>query len=395
VQPHTILGSLCLLLAACDAPVPAGVPPREVPATAVTTPLERVPTLQDPVTDLAGLLAPDERSALDGQVRGIREATGVQIALLTVPGLPAHMPIEDFSLEVAEQWSGGTTRDDGVLVLLAWRDRRSRIEVGYGLEGYVTDAEAGQLLVDAAPYLRANDTAGALAHIIDGLHAEVASLRPGEAPPAWRRAYGAGVHWAPPRSATSLVGLIAGALFTPWLVWSRRRQGYPAPLRKQARGLGWRLWLLWGLVFVGGSGGLALIGAPWSVTAFLVSGAVGTLVQLPIGFAGSPRDLRWGLWAAGISLVITVGLYLWAAVSGAPSSPELGWFLYGTLGFAVVLGACAPGNGGGGSSSGSFSSSGGGGSGGDSSGGGASGSSSGGWGGGGGGFGGGGASGSW
>ncbi len=131
-------------------------------------------------------------------------------------------------------------------------------------------------------------------------------------------------------------------------------------------------------------------GSPFAVAGFLGSAAVAAVVELPVAFAPTPRDLRWGAWAAGIMLVLGVAVYggMWWADDTVP--PELAWVFYGALGLGATLGASLPGEGGGGgggssygsTSSSSTSSSGGGG-------------SSGGWSGGGGGFGGGGASGSW
>ena len=381
-----------VLLGGCEAPVGPVVPERVLPSTASTSPLTSVPIIDAPVTDLAGLLAPEELQALDARVRAVRDETGVQMAVLTVPALPVGMPIEDFSLQVADQWGGGSARDDGLLVTMAWRDRRSRIEVGYGLEGYVTDAEAGQLLQDAAPYLRANDTAGALGLVVDGLHGQVASLRPGEGPSVWRRAYGAGLRWAPPRPLTSLLGFFGGALLAPWLAWTRRSGGFPSRWRRPAR-RNRRALRLGGLCFFAvGSLILWFFGAPMSVAGFLGSALVAGVVQLPVGFATSPRDLRWGLWTAGIMGVLGLVAYVGIWWSGDSVAPEFAWLFYGTLGSAMTLGASLPGSGGGGGGGGSYSSSG---SSSSSSGGGSSGSGSGGWSGGGGGFGGGGASGSW
>lgn len=337
-----------VLLGGCEAPVGPAVAERVLPSTASTTPLATVPTIDAPVTDLAGLLAQDELQALDARVRAVRDQTGVQVAVLTVPALPVGMPIEDFSLQVADQWGGGSARDDGLLVTLAWGDRRSRIEVGYGLEGYVTDAEAGQLLQDAAPYLRANDTAGALGLVVDGLHGQVASLRPGQGPSVWRRAYGAGLRWTPPRPLTSLLGFFGGALLAPWLAWSRRSNGFPAKRRRPARRNRRALWLGALGFFSLGSLVLWLFGAEMSVVGFLGSALVAAVVQLPVGFAPSPRDLRWGLWTAGImgALGLAAFVGIWWSEDGLP--PEFAWLGYGTLGLSMTLGASLPGSGGGG-----------------------------------------------
>ena len=72
-------------------------------------------------------------------------------------------PIEDFALRTAEAWGGGQAgQDQGLLLVFAIGDRRSRIEVGYGLEPVISDALARRILAQARPLLRAKDFDGAL-----------------------------------------------------------------------------------------------------------------------------------------------------------------------------------------------------------------------------------------
>ena len=103
-----------------------------------------VPPLRGPVNDLASVLTPEQRSALEQKLLAHRDATSQEFALLTVPSLQGE-PIEDYSIAVAEAWKLGSEKeDDGLVMVVALQDRKMRIEVGYGLEGAIPDALAAR-----------------------------------------------------------------------------------------------------------------------------------------------------------------------------------------------------------------------------------------------------------
>ena len=105
-----------------------------------------VPYLSGRVNDQAGLLGDSFETGLDGRLGQLEEETGAQVAVLTIVSLEGD-PIEDYSIRVVETWKlGRTGADDGVLILIVRDDRRMRIEVGYGLEGVLTDAQAGRII---------------------------------------------------------------------------------------------------------------------------------------------------------------------------------------------------------------------------------------------------------
>jgi uncharacterized protein len=108
-----------------------------------------IPPLTGPVVDAAGLLDGGAERRLDALARAARTqegAQGVQLQYLLVRSLDGE-PIEDYSMRVAEAWRIGTKgRDDGVLVTVAVDDRAVRIEVGGGLEGGLTDAQASRII---------------------------------------------------------------------------------------------------------------------------------------------------------------------------------------------------------------------------------------------------------
>jgi uncharacterized protein len=117
-----------------------------VPALAVAQ--VPVPGLTGPVVDTAGLLDAGSRRRLEELARSARareNGEGVQLQYCIVPSLEGES-IEDFSIRVAEAWRLGTKgRDNGLLVTVAVRDRRFRIEVGGGLEGEIPDALARRI----------------------------------------------------------------------------------------------------------------------------------------------------------------------------------------------------------------------------------------------------------
>jgi uncharacterized protein len=99
-----------------------------------------VPELRAHVNDLAGLLSDSERSALESKLSTHESATGQQFVLLMIPTLDGDA-IEDFSIRVVEKWKLGQKKlDNGLLLTIAPNDHKLRIEVGYGLEGEITDA---------------------------------------------------------------------------------------------------------------------------------------------------------------------------------------------------------------------------------------------------------------
>jgi uncharacterized protein len=144
-----------------------------VAAVAGAAPME-VPFLSGRVNDQAGLLSDSFESELEQRLRKLEEDTGAQVAVLTVPSLDGE-PIEDLSIRVVDAWKLGREGvDDGVLILIARDERRMRIEVGYGLEGAITDAQAGRI-VDGlmAPRFREGDFDGGVSDAVDAISSAI------------------------------------------------------------------------------------------------------------------------------------------------------------------------------------------------------------------------------
>jgi uncharacterized protein len=105
-----------------------------------------VPYLTGRVNDNAGILSEPARLALSDTLKAYEDRTGNQIAVLTVPTLEGE-GVEEYAVRVFHEWKlGRADADNGVLILVVPKDRRMRIEVGYGLEGRLTDGTAGQII---------------------------------------------------------------------------------------------------------------------------------------------------------------------------------------------------------------------------------------------------------
>ena len=99
-----------------------------------------VPYLSGRVVDNAEILSPAARDRITSAIKAHEDKTTDQIVVLTVPTI-GDSSIEEYANTVFGQWKlGQKGKDNGVLVVVAPKDRKMRIEVGYGLEGTLTDA---------------------------------------------------------------------------------------------------------------------------------------------------------------------------------------------------------------------------------------------------------------
>ena len=133
------------------------------PATATVAAANAVPALRQHVTDQTGTLSAAQVAELEATLAALEKRKGSQVAVLIVAST-GDRPIEDYALAVAEQAKLGRRKeDDGLLLLIAKDDRKARIEVGYGLEGVVTDAISSRVIREyLAPKFRAGDYVGGI-----------------------------------------------------------------------------------------------------------------------------------------------------------------------------------------------------------------------------------------
>ena len=107
-----------------------------------------VPKLTGRINDYAGMISAPVKEALNEKLKKFESAESTQIVILTIPSLKGN-PIEDFSIKVAEAWKiGQKGKDNGILLIVSKDDHKVRIEVGYGLEGKMTDLVAGRIIRD-------------------------------------------------------------------------------------------------------------------------------------------------------------------------------------------------------------------------------------------------------
>jgi len=133
-----------------------------------------VPFLSGRVTDNAEILSAAAKARITASLKVHEEATTNQLAVLTVPSLEGST-VEDFATKVFETWKlGQKGKDNGVLLLIAPKDRRLRIEVGYGLEGSLTDVAASRIIRNViTPRFKANDFDGGIEQGIEAIIGEL------------------------------------------------------------------------------------------------------------------------------------------------------------------------------------------------------------------------------
>lgn len=127
-----------------------------------------VPELTGRVVDQTGTLSSSDVAALSQKLQDFESRKGSQIAVLIVPTTQPET-IEQFSIRVAEAWKIGRKKvDDGAILVVAKNDRHLRIEVGYGLEGALTDVISRRIIDEIiTPKFRTGDFAGGISDGVD------------------------------------------------------------------------------------------------------------------------------------------------------------------------------------------------------------------------------------
>jgi len=134
-----------------------------------------VPALKGRVNDYGDMLSSSTERQLDAVLGDLERTDSTQIAVLTIPSLEGDS-LEDFSIRVAEKWGiGQKGKDNGAILIISKNDRKIRIEVGYGLEGTLTDLTSGRIIRNViVPYFKRGDfNAG----ISNGVHAMIQAVR--------------------------------------------------------------------------------------------------------------------------------------------------------------------------------------------------------------------------
>ena len=112
------------------------------------------PSQREYIVDTAGIVSAEDRAQIEKIGEELREKTKAEIVVVTVATLDGT-DIESYANELFRSWGiGDAKQNNGVLLLIAKEDRKFRIEVGYGLEGEITDGRAGEILDKMKPYFR-------------------------------------------------------------------------------------------------------------------------------------------------------------------------------------------------------------------------------------------------
>jgi uncharacterized protein len=147
-----------------------------------------VPPLVGRVVDQTGTLSTNDVSSLNQTIRAFEARKGSQLAVLIVPTTDGEA-IEAFSLRVAEAWKIGRKKiDDGALLVIAKNDRHLRIEVGYGLEGVLTDVTSKRIIdEDITPKFKAGDFSDGISAGVDKMIRVIDGEKlPAPEPPHWQ-----------------------------------------------------------------------------------------------------------------------------------------------------------------------------------------------------------------
>jgi uncharacterized protein len=110
------------------------------------------------VNDFANVIPQEQRAAMEGLAREVLQKTGTAVVVATVPTV-GDMVVDDYATRLYESWGIGKKGEDkGVLILLALKERRVRIETGYGVEGILPDGVAGEIIrLHVIPHLKQGD----------------------------------------------------------------------------------------------------------------------------------------------------------------------------------------------------------------------------------------------
>ena len=128
------------------------------------------PPLTGRVVDQANIMTPESRSELETKLKDLEDKSGIQLVVATVKSLQGG-DIETYANELFRAWKlGQAQKNNGVLLLIAPNEHRVRMEVGYGLEGTLTDALSSVIISSAiVPRFKTGDFSGGISRGVDGI----------------------------------------------------------------------------------------------------------------------------------------------------------------------------------------------------------------------------------
>jgi uncharacterized protein len=139
------------------------------------------PELTQPVNDFAGVISAEDEVALDSLIRRLLAASGDTIVVATIKTFKPAADLRSYATEMFENHGRGIGqkgKDNGLLMVMAVDDRQVWSEVGYDLEGIITDGFAGEISrTTMVPYFRANDYGGGLLAGVTRIARRIAEVR--------------------------------------------------------------------------------------------------------------------------------------------------------------------------------------------------------------------------
>ena len=201
------------------------------------------------VTDAAGILSESDAHALNEKLASFEQSSGAQFIIYIFPTL-GDEALEDFTIRCAEKWKVGNKKYDNGLILFAFmKERKLRIEVGYGLEGSVTDAFSSRVIREyIAPHFQQGDYAGGLNAAADALIAQIQGKEAPVPPAGGARRVAGGNAGAVAPGCFSLIVVIFVIIFIASII-TRSRPGCGG--------------CFWPMFFLGGGSGRSFGGGGW------------------------------------------------------------------------------------------------------------------------------------
>jgi uncharacterized protein len=249
--------------------------------------LQPVPKLETRVTDLTGTLTAEQQSALEEKLAAFEARKGSQVAALIVPTTKPE-EIEQYSIRVVDQWKLGRKKvDDGALLIIAKNDRAMRIEVGYGLEGVLTDATSKRIISETiTPLFQQGNFFGGISA---GLDQMIRVIDGEQLPPPDRSWHDRGLHGRQSPGIGGILPVLVIAVFVGSVVL---RMLFGRAL---------------GSLLAGGAAGALVWVASQAVFMALLAGVIAFFFSMLSGISGGrgwssyPRTGGWGGgWGGGL-----------------------------------------------------------------------------------------------
>jgi uncharacterized protein len=244
-----------------------------------------VPPLTGRVVDLTGTLGSGDIAALTQTLKNLELRKGSQVAVLIVPTTQPES-IEQYSIRVAEAWKIGRKKiDDGALLVIAKNDHKLRVEVGYGLEGSLTDVTSRRIIDEViTPKFRSGDFAGGISAGVARIIAVIdGETLPAPAPEASHgQDFSDWIGFFNPINPFFIVGVAAvGAIL-------RKALGRLIGSVATGGAIGWLAWYLLGSMAIAG-----IVGAIICVVVFFADSIFAASMN------ASPQPGRRGGWSGG------------------------------------------------------------------------------------------------